>query len=78
MKSKRAILAVDLGTSGVKVALIAVDGQVLGWDSEPLKLILTRDGGTEQAPQEWWQSFLTASKRLLKKHQEHADRKSVV
>lgn len=72
MKSKRAILAVDLGTSGVKVALIAVDGQVLGWDSEPLKLILTRDGGTEQAPQEWWQSFLTASKRLLKKHQENA------
>jgi len=39
------ILAVDLGTSGMKVALITVRWEVLGWESEPVKLILTADGG---------------------------------
>ena len=27
----RYVLAVDLGTSGVKVALITIDGRVAGW-----------------------------------------------
>ena len=72
MKAKKIILAVDMGTSSMKVALITVDGQVLGWESEPLDLILTRDGGTEQSPQEWWQAFLNASKRLLRRHSDVA------
>ena len=59
------ILAVDLGTSGMKVALITVSGKVLGWESEPVKLILTPDGGAEQSPDEWWAAFLSAAKRLL-------------
>ena len=59
------ILAVDLGTSGMKVALIAVSGKVLGWESEPVRLSLTPDGGAEQSAGEWWSAFLLASKRLL-------------
>ena len=47
MEARKIILSVDMGTSSVKVALITVDGQVLGWESEPLELILTQDGGTE-------------------------------
>ncbi len=58
-------LAVDLGTSGMKVALITVSGKVLGWESEPVKLYLTPDGGAEQSPDEWWGAFLSAAKRLL-------------
>jgi xylulokinase len=69
MEARKIILSVDMGTSSVKVALITVDGQVLGWESEPLELILTQDGGTEQSPQEWWQAFINASKRLLAKNQ---------
>ncbi len=68
MTSQKAILAVDLGTSGVKVALITIRGEVLGWESQPLRLILTPEGGTEQAPDEWWQAFTSAAKRLLKNH----------
>jgi len=60
-----AILAVDLGTSGIKVALITVHGQVLGWESQPLGLLITPDGGAEQSPEEWWQAFLASSRRLL-------------
>src|SRR5512145_1149832 len=59
------ILALDLGTSGMKVALITVHGQVLGWESEAVQLYLTPDGGAEQSPREWWQAFLTAAQRLL-------------
>ena len=66
------ILAVDLGTSGMKVALINVSGKVLGWESESVRLILTPDGGAEQSPDEWWQAFLSAAGRLLKRNQESA------
>lgn len=59
------ILAVDLGTSGMKVALITVAGNVLGWESEPVRLLITPDGGAEQSPEEWWQAFLSAAGRLL-------------
>lgn len=60
-----AVLAVDLGTSGMKVALVTMQGRVLGWESESVRLHLTSDGGAEQSPDEWWQAFLTASRRLL-------------
>ena len=66
--SEPVILAVDLGTSGIKVALITITGEVVAWETEPVKLILTPDGGAEQAPEDWWEAFLTASKRLLRHH----------
>lgn len=59
------ILATDLGTSSMKVALITVHGKVLSWESEPIQLFLTPDGGVEQSPHEWWQAFLVCCKRLL-------------
>ncbi len=65
MKNEKIILAVDLGTSGMKVALIGVSGTVLGWEVQPIQLILTPDGGAEQSPEEWWQAFLSAAGRLL-------------
>ncbi len=66
------ILAVDLGTSSMKVALIKVSGKVLGWETEPIRLIHTADGGVEQSPDEWWSGFLSAAKRLIGKNQESA------
>ena len=59
------VLAVDLGTSGMKVALVTLRGEVLGLESQGVKLHLTPDGGAEQSPDEWWQAFLTVSARLL-------------
>jgi xylulokinase len=61
------LLAVDHGTSGMKVALVTVDGRVLAWESEPVRLIITPDGGAEQSPDEWWAAFLSAAGRLLKR-----------
>jgi xylulokinase len=58
-------LAVDLGTSGVKVALVDQAGAVLGFESVPVRTLVTPDGGAEQAPDEWWSGFLAASQRLV-------------
>jgi xylulokinase len=66
------ILAVDLGTSGMKIALITVSGKVLGWETESIDLILLPDGGVEQSPDQWWNAFLSASKRLIAKNQASA------
>ncbi len=65
--TEKLILAVDLGTSGMKVALVTIDGHVLGWEVEPLWLILTPDGGVEQNPDDWWQAFISAASRLIKR-----------
>jgi len=59
------VLAIDHGTTGVRVALVTLRGEVLGWESEPVPLHLTPDGGAEQSPAEWWQAFVVAAKRLL-------------
>ncbi len=67
MTNEKLILAVDIGTSGMKVALITVSGKVIGWESESVRLIITSDGGAEQSPDEWWGAFLSAAGRLLKK-----------
>jgi len=67
MSIEPSVLAVDLGTSGMKVALITVSGRVLAWESEPVRLLITPDGGAEQSPDEWWAAFLSAAGRLLKR-----------
>jgi xylulokinase len=59
------ILALDLGTSGAKVALIAIDGRVLGWESESIPLHALPGGGAEQNPNDWWNAFVKAAQRLL-------------
>ena len=68
------ILAVDLGTSGMKVALITVSGKVLGWEAGPVRLLITPDGGAEQSPDEWWTAFLSAAGRLLKRERDAVPR----
>lgn len=65
LQVESAILAIDLGTSGIKAALITPFGRVLGWESEPVRLLITPGGGAEQSPDEWWQAFLKVSARLL-------------
>ena len=60
------VLAVDLGTSGVKAALIAVNGRVVAWESEPGALHVLPGGGAEQRPDDWWEGLVAAAGRLLR------------
>jgi xylulokinase len=59
------ILAIDLGTSGPKVALVAMDGEVLASEVEETPLLLLPNGGAEQRPGDWWAAITKASQRLL-------------
>ena len=59
------ILAIDLGTSGPKVALLSPRGVVLGGRSEPVPLHILPQGGVEQDPADWWRAICTAVRQLL-------------
>ncbi|MBV6492608.1 MAG: Xylulose kinase [Turneriella sp.] len=62
------VLAIDLGTSGPKVALVSEQGEVLACEVEATELISFEGGGVEQNPDDWWKAICTASKRLLAKN----------
>ncbi|HLO18268.1 MAG TPA: FGGY-family carbohydrate kinase [Anaerolineales bacterium] len=59
------ILAIDLGTSGPKVALFSTQGELVGSEFEETPLVLLPDGGAEQSPGAWWEAIQRATKRLL-------------
>ncbi|BAL94457.1 xylulokinase [Rubrivivax gelatinosus] len=63
-EDERLLLAVDLGTSGCKCALVSVDGRVLAWAFRPVSLHV-EGACAEQDPEAWWQAFLGASQELL-------------
>lgn len=61
----RHVLAWDLGTSGAKVGIVTVEGDVLGTEFEPVELTLLPGGGAEQDPNDWWRACILATERLL-------------
>jgi len=63
--NEKLILAIDLGTSGPKVAVFDGRGRVVAHDFEPTRLILLPGGGAEQDPDDWWRAIVTAVRRLL-------------
>lgn len=58
-------IAIDLGTSGVKVALISTSGVIQGWETEVTQTIITPDGGSEQRPNDWIKAITLATRRVL-------------
>ena len=65
MDQARHILAIDLGTSALKVALVSTAGQVVAAEQETCQVILLPGGGAEQDPQHWWDLITRASSRLM-------------
>ncbi|MFW9769569.1 MAG: FGGY family carbohydrate kinase, partial [Candidatus Thorarchaeota archaeon] len=65
---KKYILAVDHGTSAMKVAIADTCGEVLAWEYEDTPLYLYPGGGAEQNPDEWWDAFIKSSKRIIEKN----------
>jgi xylulokinase len=61
------ILAFDLGTSGPKVGLVSIQGEVLDCEIEATELHLFPHGGAEQDPEDWWRAIKKATHRLLAK-----------
>ena len=61
------ILAIDLGTSGPKSALVSTRGEVIDSEFESIDLLILPNGGAEQDPDQWWQAIINTAKRVLHK-----------
>jgi len=60
----RLVLAVDLGTSGCKCALVSLDGTVHAWAFRAVKLHV-QGALAEQDPQDWWTALLDSAGEIL-------------
>ena len=56
-KSNQYTLAIDLGTSGPKIALVSMEGDIAASSVESTDLILKPGGGAEQNPDDWWSAI---------------------
>ena len=59
------VLAVDLGTSGLKVGAVAETGEILASGQADLDTTFTDDGGVEQDPGQWWSLIMARVGDLL-------------
>lgn len=59
------VLAVDLGTSGLKVAVVDEANRVLGSASAPLTTTFLPDGGAEQDADVWWRELGTCARQAV-------------
>ncbi len=59
------ILAIDLGTSGPKVALVTPQGHVQACEIGETGVSILPGGGAEQNPDDWWQAIKSTTQRLL-------------
>ena len=59
------ILAIDHGTSGCKVAIISIHGEVVDSAFEPTPMYFSPGGGAEQDTEDWWNGIVNAAKKLL-------------
>lgn len=65
MKEKNYILAIDLGTSGPKVALATATGQIVATSVTETPVIFLPGGGVEQDPEVWWRAIVQAVRQVL-------------
>ena len=59
------MLAVDLGTGGPKVAVLASTGRIRAHAFQAVGIDLTDDGGAEQSPQAWWDAIVASAREAL-------------
>jgi xylulokinase len=66
MQMGDALLGLDLGTSGIKVAVVDAGGQVLGSSSATYVVRAPHPGWAESDPSEWWQATRFAVAEALR------------
>ncbi|HEX9298203.1 MAG TPA: xylulokinase [Polyangiaceae bacterium] len=58
-------LGLDIGTSGVKAALVDEKGRVKSTVTRPHPLLTPQPGWAEQRPDDWWKSAAAATRKVL-------------
>lgn len=66
LHSQACVLAIDLGTSGPKVAVVSESGDVLSAAFRTVTSMHTADGGVEQDPEAVWRAVVSASHEALR------------
>ncbi len=61
----RLVLAVDLGSSGCKTALVSLDGRVRSFAFRAVRTHVLSGAGVEQCPEDWWQALLESAAEVL-------------
>jgi xylulokinase len=59
------LVALDLGTSGLKVAVTTPRGEIAGSVQERYPLHVLGGGGVEQDPEDWWRAITRGTRRVL-------------
>jgi xylulokinase len=59
------MVALDLGTSGVKAAVFSVRGECVASAVEPYPLHVLGGGGVEQDPADWWDAVVRGTRRAV-------------
>lgn len=71
-------IGIDLGTSSVKILLMAKDGQIIDETTEEYPVYYPKANWAQQLPEDWWQGTLKALKTLIERNQSiKADIKSI-
>lgn len=65
MSARRHILAIDLGTSGPKVALVAEDGTLVASALRPVETRWLGPEAAEQDPEAVWQAIVDAARQVV-------------
>ncbi|HBZ69905.1 MAG TPA: xylulose kinase [Deltaproteobacteria bacterium] len=61
----RYVLAIDLGSGSLKVALVSPRAEVVAAAERELRTRLVAGGGAEQDPNEWWNAVLQCAREVL-------------
>lgn len=64
---RRAVLAVDLGTGGPKVAYVSLDGVVLDSEHSRVETRSVGDGGAVQDSTQWWDAVLAGARAIAQR-----------
>ena len=59
------VLAIDIGTEGIRVGLVDTHGKVVGSASSSYKTDYPHPSWAEQAPEDWWQAAAQATRACL-------------
>jgi xylulokinase len=74
MSGEPTVLAVDLGTGGPKVALVSLDGEVVGSHHTRVEPRVEADGTGVQDPERWWDAVVEGATALTAAHPDAAAR----
>ena len=72
-RESKYVLAVDHGTSAMKIALANMCGKILAFECEDTPVYYFEGGGAEQNPDEWWDAFVKCTTRLIDKNMVSVD-----